>query len=154
MIPYFLIIIYIFFKPTRWYSGKVIRTLSEETKQLIKYFNDRFFNNQLPVNIIGAIILVESNDNTTLKGDDGEHGIMQVMPSTFEDIKEKYDLNFEFNQLFVKKLGILAGMFVFYDYLLTLNFDVWNTVRAYNTGVAGSNKGKGWSYLQKVWGKL
>jgi len=154
MIPYFLIIIYIFFKPTRWYSGKVVRVLSEETKQLIKYFNNRFFNNQLPVNIIGAIILVESNDNATLKGVSGEHGIMQVMPSTFEDIKEKYQLDFEFNQLFVKKLGVLAGMFVFYDYLLSLNFDVWNTVRAYNTGVTGSSKGKGWAYLQKVWGKL
>jgi len=154
MIRYFLILVYLFFKPTRWYSGKVIRVLSEESKGLVKYFNNRFFNNQLPINIIGAIILVESNDNMTLKGDSGEHGIMQIMPGTFKDIQEKYQLDFEFNQLFVKKLGILAGMFVFYDYLLTLNFDVWDTVRAYNTGVTGSRTGKGWSYLQKVWEKL
>jgi len=153
MIPY-LIIFYMFFKPVRWYSGKIVRALSKETKDLIKYFNDRFFNNQLPINIIGAIVLVESNDNATLKGDAGEHGIMQVLSSTFEDIKEKYQLDFEFNQLFVKKLGILAGMFVFYDYLLALNYDLWDTVRAYNTGVSGSKKGRGWTYLQKVWGKL
>lgn len=153
-IPLFGILFIILFKPVRFFSGKVKRVLSRESQDLIKEFNNKYFNNALPVNIIGSMILTESSDNPLAKGSSGEIGILQVMQSTFNEMSKKYNFNFTFEDCYNKKVGILTGMFVFYDYLKQNNFDMWNTVRSYNVGVSGAKKGKGWEYLQKIWDKL
>ncbi len=95
----------------------------------------------IPKEIICAVIYVESSFDKDAKSSAGAMGLMQIMPSTFDDIQKALKTEYEYDALYDPAVNIRAGTY-YLSYLYGLLGD-WETVHAaYNAGI-----GKVWEWL-------
>ncbi len=92
--------------------------------------------------LVCAVINTESGFNKDAVSSVGARGLMQIMPSTAQEIASKLKVqNFNLDMLFVPEVNIRFGCY-YLKYLLTMfNQNVNNAVAAYN---AGFNKVNEW----------
>lgn len=127
--------------------GKAKKWLSQETIDLINQFCDEYL---VPKGLIASMVLAESWDNPLKTGTVGEIGILQVTEGAFNEVKNYFKVNYQYNQLYVKKLGLLTG--ILYLKLLHEKYNLsWkNAVKAYNVGPDLKPKEAAERYWQKV----
>ncbi len=96
----------------------------------------------VPKEIICAVIYVESSFDKDATSHVGARGLMQIMPSTFEDINKALKTDYSEDDLYDPAVNIRAGSY-YLSYLYKLLGD-WELVHAaYNAGI-----GNVWSWLE------
>lgn len=100
-------------------------------------------------NVIAAILLTESNANMLVRGSSGEIGLMQIMPSTFQMLKKKYNLKETESDLYDPEFNIYVGTLLLKDNYKFLG-SLEKTIKAYNVGVDLKPEYAANYYYQKV----
>ena len=116
--------------------------------------NDRFFSGvclaesfaekysekyAVPKEIVYAVINCESSYEADAKSSSGAVGLMQVMPSTFEEICRDLGEEYNASSLYDPEVNIKSG--VYYLSKLYRRYGVWETVfAAYNAGYGKVDK--------------
>jgi len=103
----------------------------------------------VPVSLVVAISKVESDHRPDVTGGSGEYGLMQIMPTTYRWIFNKYGYSPPSNP-YDPSTNILGGMLYLKE--LYRLFGNWLTViHAYNVGPGAYQNGiRNWDY----WGKV
>lgn len=132
MYKYIIIIALLFF------SCKTVNT-----ERLIKIHSSK----KITVNIIKALITIESDFNSKAKSHKGARGLMQIMPKT-----AKWLCNIDNPELLYKPdINIKCGTVVLNYYLKRAKWDIYEALRFYNAGEKGATKYKlGHKYAVKV----
>jgi soluble lytic murein transglycosylase-like protein len=107
---------------------------------------EKVIPNNLPSSLVEAIIWVESKGNPYLVGRDGEIGLMQVLPSTAQDLGVS-DSSLLFDPIINIKTGVS-----YLKYQLDRYGNITDAVAAYNAGSARKYNGVyvNQSYVDKV----
>lgn len=111
---------------------------AENLARIVVKYSERY---KVPVNLVLAVMTVESAFNQYAISPMGAMGLMQVMPSTSVDIARELKVT-EFD-LFGMDCSIRFGTYYLRKMIKTFNGDIELAVRAYNTGafnVARSDK--------------
>ena len=88
----------------------------------------------VPKKIVYAVIKTESDFESNAVSSKGAVGLMQMMPSTFEEITAKLGDNYEKGMMYDPETNIRYG--VYYLSYLYRHFDDWDAVfAAYNAGM-------------------
>lgn len=98
----------------------------------IKKYSQKY---NIPPSMIASVIKVESNYDKNAVSSAGAMGLMQLLPTTAQEMASKMDINFESDDLFDVDTNINIGCY-YLKYLLEL-FDgnIDNTLSAYNWGL-------------------
>lgn len=89
--------------------------------------------------LVYCVINIESGFNSTSVSKTGAIGLMQLMPTTSEDMAKKLKLDSENIDLFDEEVNIRLGC-CYLSYLLDLyDGDVVNSLAAYNWGLSNVN---------------
>lgn len=95
----------------------------------------------VPIEIICAVIYVESRFDPSVTSSVGARGLMQIMPATFKDIQKALKTDYTDDDLYDPAVNIRAGTY-YLSYLYKILGD-WELVHAaYNAGI-----GNVWSWL-------
>ena len=101
----------------------------------VEYVDEASETFGVPKRIIYAIIKCESDFDATAKSSAGAIGLMQIMPSTFEDISRRLGDNYENGMMYDPRTNIRYGTY-YLSYLFKL-FEDWELVfAAYNAGLS------------------
>jgi soluble lytic murein transglycosylase-like protein len=95
----------------------------------------------IPEGLVVSIALIESNLDPNATGAAGEMGYMQIMPSTWEFIREYSGLGLPISSAYIPYYNVLAGM-LYLDYLYKVFKSWFAVIHAYNVGETGYKKGK------------
>lgn len=100
-------------------------------KSEIKKYSDKY---NLPASLVASVIKVESNYDKNAISDAGAMGLMQLLPTTAEEIAGKMNMSFEKDDLLDVETNIDIGCY-YLKYLFGL-FDgnINNVLSAYNWG--------------------
>lgn len=104
------------------------------------------------VPIIEAIMLVESSGNINIPdGKAGERGLMQITKAAMLDVNEKFNMAFNFDELYAVIPNISCGILFFKLQLSRCENNLKNAIKSYNAGFVGATVfGFSNSYLSKV----
>lgn len=106
--------------------------------ELIKEYGDKY---GIPYELLAAVIKTESNFNETAKSSAGAIGLMQLMPSTAEEIAWRLGEDYTTVDITLAETNIAYGSF-YLSYLYRNLGEEWETaLAAYNAGIG---KVKGW----------
>lgn len=101
-------------------------------KSEIKKYSQKY---NLPSSMIASVIKIESNYDKNALSEAGAIGLMQLLPSTAEEIAQKMNINFAVDDLYDVEKNIDFGCY-YLRYLYDMfNGDVNNTLSAYNWGL-------------------
>ncbi len=114
-----------------------------EAKKISKLLN-------VPYRYILAIILTESSGSTESTGTVGEKGLMQVTERTFNEFKQKFNLNITWDEMYAITPNIFVGSLIFKEYWKFQNYDLFDGIKSYNVGTDLKPKDKATYYLNKV----
>jgi len=107
-------------------------------KELIVEYGDKY---GIPYELLAAVIKAESDFNETAKSSAGAVGLMQLMPSTAEEIAWRLGEDYESVDITDAETNIAYGSF-YLNYLYQNLGEIWETaLAAYNAGIG---KVKGW----------
>lgn len=107
-------------------------------RELIEEYGDKY---GIPYELLAAVIKAESDFNERAKSSAGAVGLMQLMPSTAEEIAWRLGEDFEAVDITDAKTNIAYGSF-YLNYLYRNLGEIWETaLAAYNAGIG---KVKGW----------
>ena len=131
-----------------------LRTLGQLKPYLpiIKEQTEKVLSNP-NANIVAAIIMQESGGLKSAVGKSGEIGLMQVKPEAKQDVNNAFaDSNYFDSELFNPQTNIKVGVRFLELTFRRMNFDTFETLRAYNCGIAGAlgNKNCGVNYANEV----
>lgn len=99
-----------------------------------EYINEASDRFGVPKRIIYAVIRTESGFNASAESDAGAIGLMQITPSTFEEISSKLGDSYERGMMYDPKTNITYG--TYYLSYLYKYFNDWDLVfAAYNAGM-------------------
>ncbi len=106
--------------------------------ELIKEYGDKY---GIPYELLAAVIKTESDFNETAKSSAGAIGLMQLMPSTAEEIAWRLGEDYTTVDITLAETNIAYGSF-YLSYLYRNLGEEWETaLAAYNAGIG---KVKGW----------
>ena len=131
-----------------------LRTLGQLKPYLpvIKEQTEKVLSNP-NANIVAAIIMQESGGLKSAVGKAGEIGLMQIKPEAKQDVNNAFaDSNYFDSELFNPQINIKVGVRFLELLFRRMNFDTFETLRAYNCGVSGAlgNKNCGVNYANEV----
>jgi soluble lytic murein transglycosylase-like protein len=124
-------------------------------RESIDYWSSEY---SVPVNVIVAVIRVESNGNPEAWGSVGEVGLMQITPRAFADVKKEHSFTCTPRELWSVDTNIRTG--TAYLAMLKRKFPKrkgWDAaIRSYNVGVRPVLEGStaGTTYLNLVKSKM
>lgn len=88
-------------------SGAVaVRTVNQASNSLAAFVNDASERFAIPVNWIGSVINIESAGEVHARSPRGAMGLMQIMPATWAELRERYNLG---SDPYDPRDNILAG---------------------------------------------
>lgn len=93
----------------------------------------------VPENVVYAIIYTESKFQANVVSKAGAVGLMQIMPSTFRDIQDKFGESLSDEKLTDPEINIRYGTY-YIGFLLNYYNDLELAVTAYNAGIGNVNK--------------
>ena len=103
----------------------------------------------VPMDIVEAIIMVESNGDPSATGAADEYGLMQILPTTWAWITNKYEL--PSTNPYYDYWNIIAGMHYLKDVYLCIGGSWSDAIHGYNVGCGGFKNGiRNWDYANKV----
>lgn len=90
-------------------------------------------------NLIVTIINIESSFRKTAVSSAGAVGLMQILPSTAEEMCDRLDIEYSYDLLFKPEVNIRLGTY-YLSYLLDYyEGNIINTISAYNWGLTNVN---------------
>jgi soluble lytic murein transglycosylase-like protein len=87
-------------------GAAAVRTVNEASNSFAAYVNDASERFAIPVNWIGSIINIESAGEVHARSPKGAMGLMQIMPATWVELRERYNLG---SDPYDPRDNILAG---------------------------------------------
>uniref|UniRef100_A0A6M3LHV1 Putative transglycosylase n=1 Tax=viral metagenome TaxID=1070528 RepID=A0A6M3LHV1_9ZZZZ len=108
----------------------------------------------VPEGLVVAIAKVESNLDPSVTGADGEYGLMQIMPFTFDWLFTRYGLGVPVFP-YLPFVNVLGGM-LYLDTYYGIYKNWFDVIHVYNVGAGNYDNGvRNWDYFTKVlswWG--
>ena len=94
---------------------------------------------KLPKYLVASVINIESGYDKNAKSSAGAMGLMQLLPSTAEEVAKKLDMNFEESDLYNEEVNIEFGCF-YLNYLIDYyDGNIINALASYNWGMTNVN---------------
>ncbi|MBE5757531.1 MAG: lytic transglycosylase domain-containing protein [Clostridiales bacterium] len=89
--------------------------------------------------LVASVINIESRYDKNAKSSAGAIGLMQLLPSTAEEVSKKLNIDFETSDLYLEEVNIQMGCY-YLSYLLDYyNGNAINSLSAYNWGLNNVN---------------
>lgn len=108
-----------------------------EHQELIEMYAEE---NEIPVDLLAAVIMTESAFNHMAKSHAGAIGLMQILPSTAKDMCRRMKLKYEEDMLTDPETSIKIGSY-YLRYLYNNTGENWDTAcAAYNAGIGNVKK--------------
>ncbi len=108
-----------------------------EHREIIEKYADEY---DIPPELISAVILTESGFDSDAQSRAGAVGLMQLMPSTAEEMCERMKLEYSEELLTDPESSIKIGSY-YLKYLYTYTGQNWDTAcAAYNAGIGNVKK--------------
>lgn len=95
----------------------------------------------LDPDLVAAVIVVESGGDPQAVSVAGAMGLMQVMPFWWAADEDPFD----------PEQNIAKGTSILRNYIILSHGSIRDGIRAYYSGLAGAEEGKGHDYLERVW---